>query len=149
MCLAGPPAGRAHQLIRTSMTPSAVLASREKVSSDKSMIRPATAGPRSSTVQVVERASERSVTVTTVPKARPGLAQVPAAAQYHEASPVSSFAGGRGGGAGGTVVVVVVVVVGGGEATAAGVGGTYFAATAGTGMGSVVEVVVESSTRGT
>jgi hypothetical protein len=80
-----------------------------------------------------------------VPKARPGLAQVPAGAQYHEASPVCSYAGGGGG----VVVVVVVVVVGGGDATATGVGGTYFAATAGTGAGSVVEVVVEPSTRGT
>jgi hypothetical protein len=111
------------------------------------MIRPATAGPRSSTVQVVERPSERSVTLTTVPKARLGLAQVPAGAQYQEASPICSYAGGGGGGGGG--VVVVVVVVEGGDGTATGVGGTYVAATAGTGAGSVVEVVVESSTRGT
>ena len=41
----------------------------------------------------------RSVTVTTVPKARSGLAHVPAGAPYHEASPLVEWAGGGGGAA--------------------------------------------------
>src|ERR1700730_5974148 len=65
------------------------------------MMRPAAEGPQAATRHVVERPVARSVTVTTVPSASHGWAQVPAGAPYHEASPVAL---GRGGGGGAGVV---------------------------------------------
>lgn len=127
--------------MRTSMTPVDGSASCEKVCPDRSMMRPGTVGPRSSTVQVVERPLDRSVTLTAVPKAMCRLAQVPALAQYHEAPPVSSSAGAAGGGG-----AVVAVVVGSGG-TVVGGGGTYITATAGGAARVVLVVVVASATR--
>jgi hypothetical protein len=61
------------------------------------MTRPGLCASRSSTVQRTDAPVPRSVTVTTVPKARVGLAQVPAGAPYHEASPVTPCRGTVGG----------------------------------------------------
>lgn len=85
------------------MIPTEGSVSWENVSSDRSMIRPATLGPRSSTTHVVEAPFSMSTTVTTVPNAMSGLAHVPARAGYHDAFPVSSFAGATGGAAGAAV----------------------------------------------
>ncbi len=79
------------------MTPTTRLASWENVAGARSMTRPGLCASRSSTVQWTDAPVERSVTVTTVPKARDGLAQVPARAPYHDASPVE-VCGGAGGG---------------------------------------------------
>jgi hypothetical protein len=113
-------------------------------------MRPPTLGPRSSTLQVVDSPLAVLVTVSTVPNAMLGLAQVPAGAWYHEACPLSWFCEPGGAvlvvlDAGGTVVVVVVVVGGGGSVVVVvvGGGGSYLAATTGT-EGSV-EVVVEAT----
>jgi len=57
------------------------------------MTRPGFCASRSSTVQRTDAPVETSVTVTTVPNARDGLAQVPARAPYHEASPVEVCCG--------------------------------------------------------
>jgi hypothetical protein len=67
-------------------------------------------------VHTTDAPVDRSVTVTDVPNARSGLAQVPVGAPYHEASPVVEWEGGAGaGGLGGTVGAVVGgAVVGGG-----------------------------------
>jgi len=52
------------------------------------MTRPGLCASRSSTLQWTDAPVERSVTVTTVPNARVGLAQVPAGELYHDAPPV-------------------------------------------------------------
>ena len=52
------------------------------------MTRPGLCASRSSTVQRTDAPVETSVTVTTVPNAKVGLAQVPARAPYHDASPI-------------------------------------------------------------
>ena len=83
--------------MRTSMTPTTRLASWENVAGARSMTRPGLCASRSSTVQWTDAPVETSVTVTTVPKARVGLAQVPARASYHDARPVEAW-GGAGGG---------------------------------------------------
>ena len=67
------------------MMPTDGSASWENVASARSMTRPGLPASRSSTVQWVVAPVERSVTVTTVPNARFGLAHVPAGAAYHEA----------------------------------------------------------------
>ena len=54
------------------------------------MTRPGLCASRSSTVHRTDAPVERSVTVTTVPKARVGLAQVPAGEPYHEARPITA-----------------------------------------------------------
>jgi hypothetical protein len=79
------------------MTPTTRLASWENVAGARSMTRPGLCASRSSTVQWTDAPVETSVTVTTVPKARVGLAQVPALASYHDARPVEAW-GGAGGG---------------------------------------------------
>src|SRR5207302_7401424 len=130
-------ASRRHHVMRTSMTPDDVEAILAKVSLLRSMMRPATYGPRSATRQVVEAPLDWLVTVTMVPKGSKRWAHVPAGASYQDAPPVWLLRGGAvvsvvggavvGGGGGGEVVVVVgrgcdaaltvvgvVVVVGGG-----------------------------------
>ncbi len=64
------------------------------------MTRPGLCASRSSTLQLTDAPVPRSVTVTTVPKARVGLAQVPAGAPYHEAKPATTCSGTVGGGDG-------------------------------------------------
>jgi len=61
------------------------------------MTRPGLCASRSSTLQWTDAPVPRSVTVTTVPKARVGLAQVPAGAPYHEAKPATTCRGTVGG----------------------------------------------------
>ena len=88
-----------HQVRRTSITPTTSLASSENVAGDRSITRPGLCASRSSTMHRTERPGpETSVTVTTVPKARVGLAQVPAGAPYHEARPVVACTADRRGG---------------------------------------------------
>ena len=112
------------------MSPVEVLANWANVACDRSMTRPGLSASRSSTVHCTDVPVDRSVTVTTVPKARSGLAQVPAGAPYQEACPV--VLGWDGGGA---VVVGAGVVVGGGGG-GAGLGATVVV---GAGGGEVVE----------
>ena len=61
------------------------------------MTLPGFCASRSSTVHRTLAPVETSVTVTTAPKAKVGLAQVPAAEPYHEASPVVACTGAGGG----------------------------------------------------
>ncbi len=82
------------------MTPADRLDSRENVVSDMSRTRPVLADCRSSTVHRTEPPVATSVTVTTVPKARVGLAQPPGVVSYHDASPVRACRGGGGAGGG-------------------------------------------------
>jgi len=96
------------------MSPVAVLARRANVACDRSMTRPGLSAWRSSTVHCTDAPVDRSVTVTTVPKARSGLAQVPAGASYQEASPVAEC--------GGAAVVVGAGAVVGGAGGGAGLG---------------------------
>jgi hypothetical protein len=111
------------------MSPTEGSASWENVCSDRSTTRPGFGASRSSTRQVTEAPVERFVTVTTMPKDSVGLAQVPGAAPYHEASPVSASseaaetagAGGRAGAAAGVVAVVARTVLLTGMADGAGV----------------------------
>jgi hypothetical protein len=127
------------------------------------MTRPGASAWRSSTVHVTDFPLTWSVTVTTVPKAREGLAHVPAGAAYHDATPVTAWAGGAvvvvvvGAGRGGGAAVVVVVGEGrglgavevgaGAEVDAvpdAGAGPEADALARSTGGGAVVVVVVDS-----
>jgi len=71
------------------MTPDDNGANWAKVDRDRSRIRPASYGPRSSTRQLTERPVLRSVTVSSVPKGNDWWAQVPAGASYQDAGPVS------------------------------------------------------------
>src|SRR5438445_4805825 len=129
-----------HHSMRTWMTPEDVDAILAKVSRLRSMMRPATNGPRSATRQVVEAPLDWLVTVTMVPKGSERWAQVPAGASYHEACPVWLWRGGAvvvvsgAAVAGGEVVVVVVVVLGGGGG-GLGLGTTGGAGGAGGGTG--------------
>ncbi len=103
------------------------------------MTRPGFGASLSSTVHVVEAPVDRSVTVTTVPKASVGLAQVPAGAPYHEACPVVAFCGGGGGGPGGAGF-------GAGGAGEATVELVRYEALATTGAAIVVVVATDAST---
>jgi len=62
------------------------------------MTRPGLCASRSSTVHRTDTPVATSVTVTTVPKAKLGLAQVPAGEPYHDASPLTLSEGGAGAG---------------------------------------------------
>ena len=64
------------------------------------MTRPGLCASRSSTVHRTEAPEATSVTVTTVPKASVGLAQVPAGEPYHDATPLIPCAGAAAVGAG-------------------------------------------------
>ena len=61
------------------------------------MTRPGLCASRSSTVHRTDAPVETSVTFTTVPNAKVGLAQVPAGEPYHDARPLVSCAGAAGG----------------------------------------------------
>jgi hypothetical protein len=96
--------------MRTWITPDDVDAILANVSRLRSMMRPATKGPRSATRQVVDAPVASLITVTMVPKGSERWAQVPAGASYHEAPPVWLFRG-----------AAVVSVVEGGEVAWGGV----------------------------
>ena len=112
------------------------------------MTRPGLWASRSSTLQLTDTPVARSVTVTTVPNASVGLAQVPAGELYHDAPPVlwcagavttgaaTGFGAGAGTGAGGLGAATT--------ATATAAGG--FGATTGGGGVVVVVVVVGGNT---
>ena len=90
-------------------------------------------------MQRIEPPVATSVTVTSVPKDRKGLAHVPVRAPHHDASPLTASCTTGGGGT--VVVVVVVVVVGGGGGGTAETWRTTAAGLA-TMAGAVVVVVV-------
>ena len=96
-------------------TPCEGSASCENPEYDMSRTRPGLGASRSSTTQVALAPSELSVTSTSVPKARVGLAQPPGgASEYQVATPSSELSSAGAGGAvvvvvGGAVVVVVAV----------------------------------------
>jgi hypothetical protein len=93
-------------------------------------------------VQRTEAPVERSVTVTTVPKAKLGLAQVPAGAPYHDAWPVVVLRG-AGGGGGATGLAATTTGLGAGATGGAGFGA---GGADGFGAGGVVVVVVVGNT---
>ncbi len=83
-------AGKGHQEIVTSTTPSPRSAIWANPSGDMSTTRGYPAPSRSSTVHVVDASVASLVTVSTVPNGSDGLAHMPAgAAEYHVASPTS------------------------------------------------------------